>query len=155
VIASIPKPARRSAKPRKRIKSRGKAGSRTSRRRKQRKAREKDCDKLFSEFIRTRDDWECRACGSPNFPQCAHILSRAYRMLRFEPDNAVCLCREHHRRWSYPNTVEWEDWVEEHFPGRLKTLKQCTRTCTWSKDYEGTMETLRNRLANLRESRMR
>jgi hypothetical protein len=149
-IVALPKPERRARKPRRPLQRGGVKGKRTSKRR---KAREKDCDRVFSLLIRTRDDWQCRACGSPQVPQCAHIYSRQYRQIRFDPENAVCLCSRHHRMWSYPNTVEWEDWVEEHFPGRLEVLKARIRTQRWSKDYDGMLAGLNAQLEALQARR--
>ena len=148
-----PKPSPRPRRPATRIKRSGTAGSRTSKRRKARKAREKDCDHVFSLLIRTMGDWRCKACDTPFHLQCAHILSRAYRMIRFDTTNAVCLCRLHHRLWSYPNTVAWEDQVEVWYPGRLEVLKQKTRTLSWTKDYEGMLESLNAQLAALQARR--
>lgn len=108
---SLPKPAKRSAKPRKRIPARAK-----------RKAKLHDADRLFSELIRYRDGWACGACGSPYRPQCAHIVSRRYHATRFDRDNAVCLCAACHTRWTW-DPLGWEAWVEERFPGRLAVLK--------------------------------
>lgn len=48
-------------------------------------------DKLFSKYIRLRDK-TCQRCGSSHGLQCCHFHSRRYKILRWNPDNAVCLC---------------------------------------------------------------
>ena len=59
-------------------------------------------DRIFSQMIRDRDR-VCVAnreridtCESPDWLQCAHIHTRSYSATRFDPDNAVTLCRSCH-----------------------------------------------------------
>lgn len=54
-------------------------------------------DKLFSEYIRTRDAWTCQRCfmQHPMKSQglhCAHYWSRSMKSVRFDPENADALC---------------------------------------------------------------
>lgn len=54
-------------------------------------------DKLFSEYIRTRDAWTCQRCFMqyPTKSQglhCAHYWSRSMKSVRFDPENADALC---------------------------------------------------------------
>ena len=151
-MKQLPKPARSGPKPRKRIVSKGKAGSRTSRRRKARKAKLKDADRLFSEYIRTRDDWQCKACGSPKRPQCAHLISRRYRAVRWNPGNAVCLCSACHVRFTH-DPLGWEAWCEERFPGTFTELKRIARLGIAHVDYEYECDGIRALLALLRARR--
>lgn len=62
------------------------------------------CDKLFSKIIRA--DGRCQRCGSTEWLQCAHIISRRYSNTRCELDNAWPLCGKCHRRLT--------DWPREH-----------------------------------------
>lgn len=127
----LPKPPKRPRKPRRPI-----------RRKSKRKAKLHDADKLFSEYIRGRDGWACRRCGSPYSPQCAHILSRRYRSVRWSPENAVCLCQKCHMKFTH-DPLAWEDWCEERFPGRLEVLKGIVRAGSQREDYEALCESLR------------
>lgn len=52
----------------------------------------------------------------------AHIISRGNKLIRHDPDNAVCLCYDHHR-YFHNRPREWESWVERTFPGRLDELR--------------------------------
>ncbi len=131
---------------------RGKAGKRTSKRRKARKAGMRDADRLFSEFIKTRDDWTCRACWSVKVIQCAHLVSRRYRATRWSADNAVALCSRCHMRWTY-NPLAWEEWCEEQFPGRLFELKRRALAGVAWVDYEAVMESLRLQMLELHQRR--
>jgi 5-methylcytosine-specific restriction endonuclease McrA len=129
--ARYPKPAKRvKAKP-KRIRTKSK-----------RKAKLHDADKLFSQYIRTRDGWACRACGSPEVPQCAHLVSRRYRAIRWNRDNAVTLCQRDHMKYTH-NPLAWEAWIEERFPGRLALLKVQALAAHEHPDYEAICEQFR------------
>jgi hypothetical protein len=59
----------------------------------------KRLDRLFSEYIRKRalrEDGGCQRCGqgkgSYKQLQTSHFISRRYRSLRWDPDNACGLC---------------------------------------------------------------
>jgi 5-methylcytosine-specific restriction protein A len=126
-MPELPKPEKRGPKPRKYIKSNPKnKGKRTSRRRKARKAKLKDADRLFSEYIRTRDNWTCQCCGRTRENgaaiQCAHIVSRRYRATRWSRSNAIALCSKCHVYYTY-RVLEFEVFIEERYPGRLAELK--------------------------------
>jgi len=66
-------------------------------------------DTLFSKYIRTRDGWRCIACdldtetGSKDYSEhkqglhCAHYWGRGRENTRFDPDNCISLCLNHHK----------------------------------------------------------
>ena len=88
---------------------------------KQRRNWMKRADDAFSLFIKERDE-RCLNCESTYYLQCAHIRSRSYKAIRVDPDNAVALCRSCHMRFGN-RPFEWEEWVEERWPGRWDALK--------------------------------
>ena len=55
--------------------------------------------------------------------QGAHIVSRAYRATRWDLDNGLCLCREHHIFFTF-HPVEFEEflvgYIGEEYLARLK-----------------------------------
>jgi hypothetical protein len=64
-------------------------------------------DKVFSQYIRKRDG-RCMRCGSrvkfndndlPVSHQCSHYHGRRKESVRFDPDNADCLCYGCHVEW--------------------------------------------------------
>lgn len=88
------------------------------------------CDALFSEIIRMRDGWECRAKGLNRDLTCAHIFSRRHWNTRWDLDNAVCLSLIKHRYYT-DHPFEWEAWVienlgQEHYD-RLRKLTLINR----------------------------
>lgn len=119
-----PKPAKRSPKPRKRIRSKSK-----------RRMKLHDADRLFSQYVRNRDGWACVRCGSPLNPQCAHLISRIYRAIRFNVKNATTLCRGCHVMFTH-RPLEWQDWCEARWPGRLAELKVQALAAHEHPDYE-------------------
>ena len=58
----------------------------------------KDCGKLWSELVLTRDGHQCRAkskaCWGKVDPH--HIVPRTWKATVFMPDNGLSLCRHHH-----------------------------------------------------------
>lgn len=78
-------------------------------------------DRLFSQRIKERDG-ACVRCGSVEFLQCAHILSRSYKAIRTDERNAVTLCRSCHVYFTH-RPLEWEQWVRESFGGLWDELR--------------------------------
>lgn len=103
-MTEIPKPEKRGPKPRRPI-------ARRTRPRKtaKRKGLTKTADKLFSILVRSAGTCWARgdgiACGGPL--QCAHVVSRRYRAVRWRVANARCLCRDHHFFYTH-HPIEWE-----------------------------------------------
>ena len=117
-------------------------GKRTPKRRVSRMALRTKADDLFRDAIRERDGWACRNCGSPVHPQCAHIVSRRYGAVRWCMDNAVCLCKGCHMKFTC-DPLGWDDWVDERFgPGRLVQLKLRARSGVAKVDLEGVIAAL-------------
>lgn len=55
-----------------------------------------EADRLFSQLIRSKG--RCEWCGSTLNLQCSHVVSRKYNSVRWDEDNAECLCARCHRR---------------------------------------------------------
>jgi len=73
----------------------------------------KAADRWFSLYIRQRDGY-CRACGTADNLQCAHIISRSYKAIRCDERNAVALCRSCHVYYTH-RPIEWEQQVTDWF----------------------------------------
>jgi hypothetical protein len=68
-------------------------------------------DKLWSLMIRQRDG-HCRRCGTTENLQAAHVISRRYKAIRWDPRNGICLCRGCHH-WNHHHPVEFDWWVQD------------------------------------------
>lgn len=80
----------------------------------------RDADRLFSLIVRSRGKCEIGVvakCPSGAL-QCAHIISRRYRALRWDESNAVAACAGDHL-WMTLHPLEWEAWVDEHIGADL------------------------------------
>jgi len=78
-------------------------------------------DRVFSDYIRTRDGWTCQRCGKYYNPDesnkrmalhCSHYYGRGRYSVRFEPDNAVALCYGCHR-FLGSNPADHLDFIRE------------------------------------------
>ena len=74
-------------------------------------------DRLFSQYIRTRDHWTCQRCGKVHPPptmalHCAHTYKRRHQLTRWDADNADALCYGCHQ------------YFEEHWPEHLTWKRQ-------------------------------
>ena len=54
-------------------------------------------DKVFSQYIRTRDNWTCQRCGKRYEPptsalHCSHFMGRGKEATRFDEENADAMC---------------------------------------------------------------
>ena len=69
-------------------------------------------DKVVGDFVKARDK-VCQAEGEHKGPlQWAHIVSRRYRAIRWDANNAVVLCAGHHMGFT-GNPLKWDEWVEK------------------------------------------
>jgi hypothetical protein len=79
-------------------------------------------DVVFAKYIRSSG--RCRRCGSVNHLQCSHIYSRANLAVRWDKDNAICLCAGCHWWW-HKNPVDAIDWLKSTLsPELLENLKK-------------------------------
>ena len=78
----------------------------------------KKWDTWFSKAIRQRDGWRCRHCGvhtdqTASLMDCAHIQKRTHKSTRWDPANAVTLCRTPCHNYFETHPVEFVHWLEE------------------------------------------
>jgi hypothetical protein len=83
-------------------------------------------DKLFSLMVRKHGRCQFKGldkvrCSS--VLQCAHIETRGTNRLRFDQQNALCLCSGHH--WFYTNHPKsFDEMVAEFFPTQWKYVQE-------------------------------
>jgi len=78
----------------------------------------KVADRLVGRFVKNRDGWKCQRCGEREGEQMqyAHVISRGARFIQYEPDNAVCLCRDCHYYFTM-KPGQWSVWLAAYRPG--------------------------------------
>lgn len=83
----------------------------------------KQCDALFSKLIREKGF--CEKCGNTDYKlDCAHVIPRGNKTLRFDPMNALSLCHRCHRFWAHSNPLEFTAWYKEKYPSRYVYLME-------------------------------
>lgn len=108
--------------------------------------REKDLDEMFARIVRAPG--KCWHCGGFTAIQCAHLLSRSYRSVRWDEENAVPLCRSCHVRYTH-RPVEWHLVLERRF-GREQMDRLRHRAIQYDKpNYPLIAARLRGRLQEL------
>lgn len=78
-------------------------------------------DRVFSQYIRTRDNWTCQRCGKRYEPptsalHCSHFMGRGKEATRFDEDNADAMCYGCHRYFTAQPA--------EHYLWQVKTKGQ-------------------------------
>jgi hypothetical protein len=101
----------------------------------------RQADKLFSTKVRSRG--RCEWCKAVNDTlQCAHIYSRNNLHLRYDEQNALCLCSKCHFKW-HQRPLEGAEWFSETYPERDKYLAHERNILEKSFDYEKRIEELK------------
>lgn len=98
----------------------------------------KRADVLFSQWVKERDGACLADPPHKGLLQCAHIISRSYKSIRTVPENAVTLCQSHHVYYTH-RPLEWQEWVEQRFPGRWEDLRRVALSydrVDWKAEYE-------------------
>lgn len=145
------KPEKRAPRPRKRI-ARGKAPNKV--RKTSRGALGRLADKLFSLIVRAQGDCRYHHYGVMRLSDCkgpmqpAHIVSRSYRSIRWDEDNAMPLCAGAHRYFT-ARPVEWKRFVDELYGAGTYAGLEARALVVWDKDIEGTVARLKARAAVL------
>ena len=75
--------------------------------------RRTSADKWFSDAVRLRANNMCEHCGTYGRMECAHIVGRREKTLRWCADNAVSLCHTCHRRFT-ENPYDFVQWLLKH-----------------------------------------
>lgn len=71
----------------------------------------------------------CLRCHERKLLQAAHILRKGgkYNSIRHHLDNVIGLCAGCHIGWAHHNELDFYEWIEEIFPGRLAELRHIAR----------------------------
>ena len=79
------------------------------------KSETKKLDKLWSQSVKNRANNKCEYCGRTDNLDAHHLNNRVIYSLRWDLENGVCLCKDHHRfnrKFAAHNTPSlFEDWI--------------------------------------------
>ena len=85
----------------------------------------KQCDDIFREIIRRRDNWTCQRTGyrGKNM-DVAHFFPRDNKRVRWDEDNACLLKKGIHKYWAHSKHEEFRDfWISRIGKERFERLK--------------------------------
>ena len=76
-----------------------------------------DCDRKWANSVKERVGWKCEYCGK-NKEQTVlhshHIFSRRHLGTRWELNNGICLCTEHHLYLAHRDTATFMLWLQRN-----------------------------------------
>ena len=81
--------------------------------------------KLWSLVVRSRAGYKCEVCGATEHLNSHHIEDKASWILRFDPQNAVCVCPSCHKfgRNSFHRSPVWAtEWLLDHARSRVDAV---------------------------------
>ncbi len=114
---------------------------RTRLRRRKLVARGTVTDKMLDDACRAvvfaRDGYRCRKTGQTHQLQWAHVYSRRYKSVRWDPDNSLCLGAGVHLWWHHQPVAAAQWWLEqvgevfhERLRARMREHKKLDRKLT-------------------------
>lgn len=85
-------------------------------------------DNAARAYCKSHAGEKCQARGEAGL-RCSqrlewcHLKSRGIKIVRWNPDNALCMCNVHHRYFTqHPD--RWYEFVEKKYPGRWDELNK-------------------------------
>lgn len=82
----------------------------------------RELDAIARQEVMQRDGERCIRCGSIGNLQWAHVLSRRHKSMRWNPDNAMCLCAGCHLHWHHEPAMAL-DWFFKNYRERWERLQ--------------------------------
>ena len=95
---------------------------------KSKKTEKKELDEMWSFKVRTRDNFTCQICGKKlekRYAQAHHILPRTLPKVRWDVNNGITLCYNHHKVGSYSahnNAIWFTFWLKTNKPKQFKYI---------------------------------
>jgi 5-methylcytosine-specific restriction endonuclease McrA len=75
---------------------------------------DKELDAACRAVVFQRDRSKCVKCSGTSHLQWAHVMSRRYKALRWNPKNSMCLCAGCHLAWHHKpveSALWWVSWA--------------------------------------------
>ena len=86
--------------------------------------------KTWSRFVKDRAENKCEWCGATKYLNSHHIISKRHKLLRFDPNNGLCVCARCHKFGvgiaCHENPIRVAIWLMEHRPEAWSRLKNHT-----------------------------
>jgi hypothetical protein len=83
-------------------------------------------DILFARVIKARAGHRCEACGETSALECAHVVPRWHKGVRWDEENAFCLCHRCHVYFT-GLPLEWIEWCRAKLGARYDALRAKVR----------------------------
>lgn len=84
----------------------------------------KKADILWSKVVRLRDGNHCQVCGKNSSLNAHHLIHKAVRFFRHDPENGICLCSGCHifsnELSAHGASWAFDDWMKEHRPDQFE-----------------------------------
>lgn len=87
----------------------------------------KKAQEAWHEYIHLRFAERCamRYSGTPcsGKLECAHLVTKAVKSVRYHPFNGLLLCNHHHQHASnapHKSPALFEEWLQVHYPGHYE-----------------------------------
>jgi len=98
---------------------------------KSKKTEERELDEIWRMKVKRRDNYKCQICLShgknikltSKQAQAHHIIPRQLKGMRWDVDNGITLCYNHHKVGIYSphqNAIWFFGWMNENKPQQLK-----------------------------------
>lgn len=101
----------------------------------------KKLDKLAGDLVRGRG--KCERCGRTDRLQWAHIVSRRAKRIRWDLDNAFCLCQNCHFMFTN-NPEKWPLFVDQLLgEGKYMELHRRANDFSYKVDHEAIFNNLK------------
>jgi len=82
--------------------------------------------KAWADDIKKRAGFKCEWCNATKYLNAHHIVDRRFLPLRYDRNNSMCLCPNHHKFLrgfsAHANPIRVILWLEAHRPEALKIL---------------------------------
>ena len=97
---------------------------------KSKKTEERELDEIWSKKVRERDNWTCQVCRKKlekRYAQAHHILPRGMKGMRWDVNNGITLCYNHHKVGifsAHQNAVWFFGWLNANKPQQLKYIME-------------------------------
>ena len=95
---------------------------------KSKKTEERELDNMWKKKVKDRDKWMCQVCRKKvTGKNCHahHILPKRIRGMRWDVDNGITLCYQHHKVGNYSphmNAIWFFGWMNENKPTQLRYI---------------------------------